>query len=142
MEKRFEKLHNRDIKAAKDDKIAALDLKNAAHQQGLHSEKSVLDEPYSITDILKEGLAQPIVAQFTKKSLHSVAYRQVYELQFDQYIGKWYPSDPLNCDILQIVLDDSDLKTYARSGKNKVLVSFSTHQNFTLPTHRNCLRLK
>ena len=137
LEKRFETLHDKDIEAAKEDKIAALELKNAPHQQGTHSEKSVLDEPYSITDILKGALAEPIVAQFTKKSLHSIAYRRVYELQFDQYIGKRHPSDPLNCDILQIVIDDSDIKTYAASGKSKVLVSFSTHQNFTLPRDRN-----
>ena len=138
---RFEKLHDQDIKAAinnKITKITAFADANIGHQQQVNARQSILDEPFSISDILK-SLDRPRAAQFIKEwpDTDSLVYRRIYEFFFDQYIGKRQWADRLNCNFLTVVLVNSDNNTYCQSGgKNICLLSFSCNTQATLPTKR------
>ena len=103
---RFDNIHLEDKNVARDSRVARLD-KNDAHLLGYNSEKSLLDVPFCITDIVERGVPQPKVARFLKKRDGTDRYKRVYEIGFDQYIGRRHPSDHLNCDVVQIVLDFS-----------------------------------
>ena len=120
----------------KQGRVARLD-KNDAHLQGYNSEKSVLDVPFCITDIVERGVPQPKVARFLRYTDGTGRYKRVYEIGFDQYIGKRHPSDPLNCYVVQIVLDYSKPRTIYEQSKNFCLLSFSLHEEFSLPLERD-----
>ena len=138
LQHRFDNIHADDIREAVNNriaKIATIRDKNVAHQQPINAGKSVLDEPFSITDILK-SLDTPRAAKFTKEfpNSESVAYRCVYEFEIDQCIGRRFIDHDLDCNILTAVLVNSDAKTYRESGgKNVCLLSFSCHPKETLP---------
>ena len=138
---RFEGIHNEDIEAALNNritKITAFPDKNIGHQQLVNAEKSILDEPFSISDILK-SLGKPRAAKYIKESPNttSLAYRRIYEFFFDQYIGKRQLDNPLNCKFLTVVLVNSNNQTYCQSGgKNICLLSFSCNKQETLPIKR------
>ena len=73
-----------------------------------------------------------------RNSLESLAYRRVYEFEFDQCIGRRFIDHDLDCKILTAVLVNSDDKTYRESGgKNVCLLSFSCHTEETLPLQRD-----
>ena len=98
-----------------------------------------MDEPFSITDILK-SLEKPRAAKFIKESpdTASVAYRRVYEFFFDQFIGRRYWDHGLDCKFLTAVLVNSNDRTYCESdGKNICLLSFSCNTEETLPIKRD-----
>ena len=138
---RFEDLHDQDIKAAlnnKITKITAFPNANIGHQQQVNAQQSILDEPFSISDILK-SLGRPRAAKYIKESpdTQSLIYRRIYEFFFDQYIGKCQWDTPLNCNFLTVVLVNSDNQTYCQSGgKNICLLSFSCNTHATLPIKR------
>ena len=137
LSERFENIHLQDKNAVKDNRIARLD-KNDAHLQGYNkADKSVLDVPFSITDIVERGVPQPKVARFLRYTDGTGRYKRVYEIRFDQFIGKRHPSDPLNCDVVQIVIDYSKPRTIYEQSKNFCLLSFSLHKDFTLPLERD-----
>ena len=137
---RFEDLHDQDIKAAlnnKITKITAFPNANIGHQQLVNAQQSILDEPFSISDILK-SLGRPRAAKYIKESpdTQSLVYRRIYEFFFDQYIGKRQWDTPLNCNFLTVVLVNSN-QTYCQSGgKNICLLSFSCNTHATLPIKR------
>ena len=90
LRRRFDDIHARDIREALNNritKITSIRDKNVPHQQPINAGKSILDEPFSITDILK-SLAKPRAAKFTKEypDTASIAYKRVYEFEFDQCI--------------------------------------------------------
>ena len=136
LSERFDNIHLDDKNAVKHERIARLD-KNDAHLQGYNSEKSVLDVPFSITDIVERGVPQPKVARIIRYRDGTGRHKRIYEIRFDQFIGRRYPSDPLNCDVVQIVLDFSKPRTIYEQSKNFCLLSFSLHKDFTLPLDPN-----
>ena len=137
LSERFENIHLQDKNAVKNNRIARLD-KNDAHLQGYNkADKSVLDVPFSITDIVERGVPQPKVARFLRYTDGTGRYKRVYEIQFDQFIGKRHPSDPLNCYVVQIVIDYSKPRTIYEQSKNFCQLSFSLHKDFTLPLERD-----
>ena len=133
LQRRFNNIHAEDIREAVNNriaKIAKIRDKNVPHQQPINAVKSVLDEPFSITDILK-SLDTPRAAKFTKEFPNSDS---VYEFEFDQCIGRRFIDHDLDCHILTAVLVNSDAQTYRESGgKNICLLSFSCHPKETLP---------
>ena len=138
LRRRFEDIHDRDIDAALNNritKITSIRNKNVGHQQPVNTDKSILDEPFSITDILK-SVEKPRAAKFIKESpdTESVAYRRVYKFEFDQFIGRCHWDHRLDCKFLTAVLVNSNDKTYCESdGKNFCLLSFSCNKEETLP---------
>ena len=142
LRRRFEDIHDQDIEAALKNritKITSIPNKNVGHQQPTNADKSILDEPFSITDILK-SLDKPRAAKFIKElpDTASVAYRRVYEFFFDQFIGKRYLDHGLDCKFLTVVLVNSNNRTYCESGgKNICLLSFSCNKEETLPIKRD-----
>ena len=133
---RFTNIHLEDKNAVKDGRVARLD-KNDAHLQGYNSEKSVLDVPFSITDIVERGVPQPKVTRFLRKRDGTGRYKRIYEIGFDQFMERRHPSDHLNCSVVQIILDFSNQCTAAEQGKNFCLPSFSLHEEFSLPLDPN-----
>ena len=136
LSERFDNIHLDDKNAVKDKRIARLD-KNDAHLKGYNSVKSVLDVPFSITDIVERGVPQPKVARIIRYRDGTGRHKRIYEIRFDQFIGRRYPSDPLNCDVVQIVIDFSKPRTIYEQSKNFCLLSFSLHKDFTLPLDPN-----
>ena len=131
---RFHRAHRKDKIDITNNRIQALP-KNLPHQTGLNSLKSILDEPYSITSIVKRVVESPKVVRFNEISETPGKYTRVYELGFDQFIGKCYPSNPLNCKVVQIVLRDLSYREAFSTGKNSCLLSFTLHKQFTIPLH-------
>ena len=132
IERRFSNAHTRDKCDVKFNRIETLP-KNIPHQiPGINVQKSILDEPFSVTALLKRIIESPKAAQYTEQNVPGLFIR-VYELGFDQFIGKRFPYQPLNCRVAQVVLKDLGFKEAVSSGNNSCVLSFSLHQTFSIP---------
>ena len=123
IENKFQVVHNWDKTNADNyaNGIEALD-KNLPHQDGVNSSKSVLDKPFCATSLLQRVVTSPKIVRFKEYCGQPGLYRRTYELGFDEFIGRRYPSDPLNCKVAKVVLQDNHPDKNTQ--KNAFLVTF------------------